>query len=128
MSSSLIKNSVVGIILFIGITAIFGGVGLIITNGLGVPISQLHGYFPSFTIPGLILFLVGAINLIAIRLLKVNHKFQYEFAVTAAFGMLIFEISELYIVQYAHWLQLLYSALSILLLILVMFLLRRRYD
>ncbi len=128
MSSYLIKNLVIGILLFVGITAIFGGVSLIITNGLGATVPQLHGYFHSFTVPGLILFLVGAISLSAIWLLFIHHKFQYELAVTAALGMLIFEISELYIVQYPHWLQLLYSALSIIVLILVMFLLRRKYD
>jgi hypothetical protein len=128
MSSYLIKNFAIGILLFIGITAIFGGVSLIITNGLGTTVPQLHGYFQSFAIPGLMLFLVGAINIGAAWLLIIHHKFQYELITSAALGMLIYEVSELYIVQYPHWLQLFYSALSITLLIFIMLLLRRNYD
>jgi hypothetical protein len=47
-----------------GLAAVGGGAGLIMTNGLGMPLESLEGSpFASYVIPGMVLLAVGIINL-----------------------------------------------------------------
>lgn len=63
----MVTNRVARIVLevLMGLAAVGSGIGLILTNGLGMPLESLEGSpFGSYTIPGLVLLLVGVINLV----------------------------------------------------------------
>ncbi len=98
-------------------------------NGLGMQISSLHGYFPSFILPGLILgFVVGGTHLIASYLLIKNQKFSPEASAVAGFGMIIWIYTEMYIIQNPHWLQTFYFVVGIITLIATMGLFKYRQN
>lgn len=115
------------IYLFIAITATVGGVSLIITNGLGAPLSFLSNtIFNSYFFPGILLMAVGVVNFLAFWLLMKNIAFSYEMGVCAGFGIMIFEFFEVYIIRQSHWLQIVYFFLGIFTIVLVMFLNRKK--
>lgn len=61
--------------LFMGISAIVGGIGLMI-NRLGMPQSALdHTPFEQFTIPGIILMTVGGVLVAAGWMVWIRHSF-----------------------------------------------------
>ena len=73
------------------VSAVGGGVGLILGNGMGMPLSWLDGTpFDSFVIPGLVLLLVvGGTQALAV-LLQHRHLPWYTAAAgVAGFGMII---------------------------------------
>jgi hypothetical protein len=111
-------RQIFGIILFIiGLSAISGGIGLI-TNKIAPPISLLHGYFPSYLIPGIILtFVVGGTHLLAAFSIFKKIKIAPELSAVAGFGMLIWLFTEIYIIQTGDVLQIIYFALGIMTLI-----------
>lgn len=112
---------------FIGLTALYGGYGLLCKDGLGIPVESLHGVFRSFFVPGLILFLVvGGTHILASVLLWRGTQGQYEAVATAGFGLLIWEFTELYIMREPHWLQALYFCFGLATLVVTMVLLRYR--
>lgn len=121
------RKLLIALLLFLGITAAIGGMQLIRTNGMGMPIDWLSkSPFPNFIIPGFILLLiVGGSSLLAAFLHIKNHKYAIEASVTAGFGILIWIFTELMMIPHASFLQVIYFALGILILILSMFLLRK---
>lgn len=105
--------------LLIGLSCLAGGFGLVFQDGLGMPLSYLDSSpFKSFLWPGLILFfVVGGTQLFAAwQLFKKKNAALYAAAV-AGFGLLLWIFIESYIVPDPHWLQLLYFALGLLILI-----------
>lgn len=114
----------------IGITAVIGGIGLITTNGLGMPLSYLsNSVFPSFVIPGILLAgVVGGSNLLALLLLLRKHKYMLEGAAVGGFGIIIWIFGELYIIGHAHVLQAIYFALGVAMLIMIMLLQKSYYH
>ncbi len=121
------KKVLVALLLFLGITSVIGGVQLIRTNGMGMPISSLQNTpFPNFIIPGLILlFIVGGTSLTAAILQIKKHKYAIETSVTAGFGIQIWVVTELFMLTHKSFLQAIYFTLGVLILILSMFLLRK---
>lgn len=124
------KKALIALLLFLGLTACIGGVSLITTNGMGMPIAWLSNTpFPNFIIPGLILlFIVGGTSLLAAFLQIKNHKYAIEASVTAGFGILIWIFVELMILPHASFLQAIYFGIGILILILSMFLLKKAHK
>lgn len=112
----------VAIEIIIGITAVVGGINLIATNGLGMPISYLeHSPFQSFIFPGLLLsIIIGGTNIIASVLVIKKSDFMLEFSAVAGFGIMLWIFGELYIIGHSHWLQVLYFALGTIILISIM--------
>jgi hypothetical protein len=104
----------------VGISAVAGGVGLITTGGLGMPLSVLSDtIFDSFFIPGLILaFIVGGTQLLAAVAIYRRKKYAVEVSAIAAFGLLIWLFTEAMILRERNMLQVLYFGLAILSLIL----------
>ena len=128
MKNKVLKSILIFIQFFIGLTALVGGSSLITSNGLGVPVEWLHGYFKSFLIPGAALVVVGFINLFAAWCFYAKKEYRFEVGAIAGFSIIIFEIVELYIVLHSQWLQLLYSALGIICLSIVMIIMKKKYD
>ncbi len=123
----MLKRILFAIHLLIGITAILGGLGLIGTNGLGVPVSFLGGsIFASYFFPGVLLIMVGVVNLVAFWLLIRNMVASYEASTCAGLGIIIFEFSEVYIIKQSHWLQVFYFILGILVVVLTQLLNRKK--
>ena len=61
--------------ILMGLAAVGGGVGLILTNGLGMPVEWLEGSpFGSYTIPGVVLLAVGIINLVSAAAVLRHHR------------------------------------------------------
>ena len=106
----------------VGVTAAGGGIGLITTDGLGMPVSWLkNSPFPSYLIPGLILFFaVGGTNICAAAIGLKNYRHPYAASAVAGFGLLIWIFTEIYIIGHSHWLQFFYFGTGILILILAM--------
>jgi hypothetical protein len=122
----ILRIKLIVLLLFGALSAFAGGFGLIFMNGLNMPLSYLTGSpFHTFFGPGLILFfVVGGTNLLgAITVLK-NNKYATEWAAVAGFGLEIWIYTELYIIKQATWLQTLYFALGIIILILTIAMLR----
>ncbi len=108
--------------IFVGITSASSGVQLVLTNGLGMPIPYLkNSPFTSFLIPGLILiFVVGGLHLLAGFLTLKNKVFKLEISAIAAFGLLIWIFTEMYIIGKSSVLQTLYFSVGILELVLIL--------
>jgi len=127
-SSAKMKKILIGILLLQGISAIFGGVELVRTNGMGMPISWLaNSPFNSFLIPGLILMIiVGGTSLSACYLLINNNKYQYESSAIAGFGIQIWIFVQIYLIQQGSLLQAIYFSSGIIILILTIRLLKTK--
>lgn len=102
-------------------SAFAGGYGMIVSNGLGMPISYLNGtLFDSWILPGFILFgIVGGTQIIAVFLLIRNSEWQHFGLAVAGFGMIVWIFCEMYITGITHWLQILYFSLGIMELTIV---------
>lgn len=112
--------------IFCGLTAFAGGAALIFMNGLGMPIEWLGGIFNSYFWPGFILaVVVGGVNLTAAAFLWKNYRLWAEASATAGFGLLIWILTELYIIGQPHWLQVFYFGAGILILVLTMQIMKR---
>lgn len=116
------------VLFFLGITAVIGGIELIRTNGMGMPQEWLSTTpFSSFLIPGLVLSLIiGGTSLLAILLLIRHHKYGLEASAIAGFGIQIWIFTQIYMVRHASFLQILYFATGILILIFTILLLREK--
>jgi len=126
-SSSILIFVLIILEFFVGVTAVQGGFGLIITNGLGVPVYLLSGSpFDSFLIPGLfLLFVVGGTSLAASYSLLRKYKRALDFSAISGISLLIFEFVQLYVIRIDHVLQIVYFGAGILILALTIILLRR---
>ena len=121
------KKLLIALLLFLGITAAMGGIQLIRTNGMGMPMSSLQNTpFSSFIMPGFILlFIVGGTSLLAAFLHIKNHKYAIEASVTAGFGIQIWVTTELFMLTHRSFLQAIFFTLGVIILILSMFLLKK---
>jgi len=110
---------------FNALSAIGGGIAILATNGLGMPLSMLSsGPFSSFTGPGLILLIViGGTQTAAAVLLLRRSPSALAWAAVAGFGMVIWIFVETGIIAGMSWLQVLYFATGVLQLALVLALL-----
>jgi len=104
------------------VSAAIGGIDLAFNGAkmMDLPKEYLT-VFSSFVIPGLILlFIVGGANFIAgITVLKRSKK-AVEWSAVAGFGSVIWFFSELYIFRGTHYIQIIYFAVSIAILILTL--------
>jgi hypothetical protein len=133
MKSSTARNILISLLLFLGVSAIGGGLLLIISpSGKllgGLPLSILeHSPFSDFLIPGIILFLVLGFFpcLISLALIKkpTNRLAEYfnffkdmhwawSFCIYMAFALIIWIQVETIFVQGVGWLQTFYMLYAI---------------
>lgn len=113
------------ITIFQALSAIAGGIGILATNGLGMPPSLLEASpFTTFVWPGLILLVViGGTQTVAAVLLLARHDSGLTWSSIAGFGMIIWIFTETGIIRGLSWLQVLYFASGCAQLALVVILL-----
>ena len=116
------------LLLFTGLVSIISGIMMIITNGMGIPVSWLEGtVFTSYLIPGLILLIVIAgVTILAGILLIMRKKGALEAATASGFGLLIWLFTEMYILTTmgSHFLHAIIFTEALVILIATMILLR----
>ena len=117
------KQKTLSVLIFlVGVSAIVGGYGIIAENGLGMPRDFLKtSIFHSFFWPGVILFgVVGGTQIFASVALWLNAGFRRELLAIAGFGLAIWIFVQLYIIESAHILQVIYFTIAIFELISAM--------
>ena len=116
------------LLLFTGLVSIISGIMMIVTNGMGMPVSWLEGtVFTSYLIPGLILLIVIAgVTILAGILLIMRKKGALEAAAASGFGLLIWLFTEMYILTTmgSHFLHAIIFTEALVILIATMILLR----
>ena len=116
------------LLLFTGLISIISGIMMIVTNGMGMPVSLLEGTsFRSYLIPGLILLIVIAgVTILAGTLLIMRRKGAIEASAASGFGLLIWLFTEMYILTTmdSHFLHAIIFTEALVILIATMILLR----
>ncbi|MGK9147791.1 pyridoxamine 5'-phosphate oxidase family protein [Plantibacter flavus] len=107
------------------LSAVVGGVAMLLTNGLGMPTSFLAGGpFTGFLVPALILVLVvGGTQTAAAVLLLARREAALVWTAVAGFGLVIWIVVETAMIRGFSWLQLVYFTTGVLQVILVVALL-----
>ena len=129
MSARLVRETahwtLVVVTIFNAVSALAGGIAILATNGLGMPLSMLaHGPFSTFTGPGLILVaVVGGTQTASAILLLLRKESAFLWTAVAGFGLTIWIFVETGIIAGMSWLQALYFATGVAQLILVLALL-----
>ena len=97
---------------FNALSAVGGGIAILLTDGLGMPASMLAGSpFSSFTWPAVILILViGGSQAVAAVLLIARREAALVASAIAGLGMLVWIFTETGIIAGISWLQILYFA------------------
>ncbi|PJJ63322.1 hypothetical protein [Compostimonas suwonensis] len=113
--------SLVVITLFNALSAIGGGIGILVTDGLGMPDSFLEGGpFSTFVWPGVILLVViGGSQALAGGLLLARRDSALLWSAVAGFGMVIWIFVETGMIRGISVLQILYFVTGALQLALV---------
>jgi hypothetical protein len=106
---------------FHALSAVGGGIGMVVADGLSMPKSLLaNSPFSTFLIPGLILLVVvGGTQSAASILLFRRNPSALLWSAVAGFGMLIWIIAEIAMIHALTWAQLIYVVSGFLQLILV---------
>jgi hypothetical protein len=110
---------------FNALSAVGGGIAVVATGGMGMPVSMLAGGpFTSFALPGVILLVVvGGTQTTALVLLLARRAPALLWAAIAGFGMVIWIFVETGIIAGISALQVIYFVTGILQLALVLALL-----
>ncbi|MEA5455170.1 hypothetical protein SPF06_10600 [Sinomonas sp. JGH33] len=101
---------------FNALSAIGGGAGALLTDGLGAPRSILDSTpFRSFVLPALILLVVvgGTQTVAAVQLVR-RAPSSLLWSAVAGFGMIIWITTEVMMILGFSWLQVLYFAAGVL--------------
>ncbi|WP_395639509.1 hypothetical protein [Pseudolysinimonas sp.] len=119
------RRTLVGVLAFTLISAVGGGVAMLATDGLGMPVAMLaNGPFSGFVGPALILmFVVGGTHALAGVLLVLRRESALLWSAVAGFGVMIWIYVETGIIAGNSWLQVIYFATGVVELVLVLALL-----
>lgn len=135
MKTKAARNTLLFLLAFLGLGAIFGGGILIISPGgklFGMPLSMLQNSpFNSFLVPGIILFLVlGVVPMLLVFALlkkpknKLAEQFNFfndmhwswTFTMYVAFALIGWIQIEMLFLGGAHWLQTCYMFLAVMII------------
>jgi hypothetical protein len=107
--------------LFSALSAVGGGAGMVVADGLSMPKSLLaDSPFATFLLPGLILaVVVGGSQTFASVLLLQHRPSAFVWSAVAGFGMVIWIIVEIGVIHVLGWAQLVYVVSGLLQLVLV---------
>ncbi|MGA7988880.1 MAG: hypothetical protein WCB51_10840 [Candidatus Dormiibacterota bacterium] len=108
MSRSARTRALYGLNLFLGLTAVAGGVALL-TGLIKIPVSALAGSpFSDFTVPAILLaVIIGGPSLLAAWLVHLNLDLGAQVSAVSGGAIVIFEIVEWNIIGFV-WLQAVY--------------------
>ena len=100
--------------LFLGFTAVAGGVALLV-GWIKIPLSSLAGSpFSDYTVPAVLLTLViGGSAMLAARLVHLGNSLGLPASAIAGGAIIVFEIVEWSVIGFA-WLQAAYMAIGLL--------------
>jgi hypothetical protein len=102
------RASLLTVLGYEGAGALVGG-SLLIAKPDGrymdIPVTVMHGSFASFLIPGVILFLLGALNLVAFLAVWRRSLADWVAAGLALVGLAVWFIVEIVILRELHWLH-----------------------
>ena len=70
-----------------------------------MPVEMMHGFFPDFLIPGIILFGLGILNLLAFVSVLLRKPSDWLMVCLALGGLFIWFIAEIIIIRELHWLH-----------------------
>jgi hypothetical protein len=100
--------------LFLGFTAVAGGVALLV-GWIKIPLSSLAGSpFSDYTVPAVLLTLViGGSAMLAARLVHLGNSLGLPASAIAGGAIIVFEIVEWSVIGFA-WLQAAYMAIGVL--------------
>jgi hypothetical protein len=102
-----------------GLAAVGGSVGLILTNGLGMPVEWLKGSpFGSYTIPGLVLLVVGSINLAGAAGVLPRHRWGAPVSAVAGLMWMEWFVVQVAVVSFVSWQQPDYFVIGVLIIAL----------
>ena len=106
---------------FSGLSAVGGGIGMVVADGLSMPKTFLaDSPFSTYLVPGLILCVaVGGPQVLASALLIAKRESALLWSAVAGFGMLIWILVEIGIIHEFGWAQTIYVVAGLLQLILV---------
>ena len=106
---------------FSGLSAVGGGIGMMVADGLSMPKSFLaDSPFSTYLIPGLILcVVVGGTQALASAFLIAKRESALLWSAVAGFGMLIWILTEIGIIHEFGWAQMIYVVAGLLQLVLV---------
>jgi len=114
-------RSLVIVSIFHALSAVGGGLGMVVADGLSMPKSLLaNSPFTTFLFPGLILAVVvgGTQTMASLRLLQ-HRPSALLWSAVAGFGMTIWIVAEIGFLQVLSWAQLTYVVSGLLQLLLV---------
>lgn len=113
-------------LLLIGLSAVGGGINLLLNNGGGLPVELLANTpFTNYFWPGIILLIVvGGTHFLAALSLWIKHTYTQEITAVAGFGLLIWIFTQVCMIGGTHWLQVLYFGLGLLTVVISLVLLR----
>lgn len=100
------------ILAFEGLGGIFGGSLLIAAPDghlMDMPVTLMHGTFPDFLIPGIILTGMGILASIACVVVFFKSRLDWVLAYTALIGFTIWFAVEIAILRELHWLQIVWG-------------------
>ena len=122
---STVRWALIVLCLFQAVSALGGGVGILVADGMGMPAHFLEGGpFTSFVWPGLILLVVvGGTQAVSAGLLLRRRESGLLWSAVAGFGMIIWIFVETVMIGGFSWLQALYFITGIAQLTLVLTLL-----
>ncbi len=95
-----------------GIGGVLGGILLSVAPDghlMDMSTKIMHGFFPDFLIPGLILTGLGVLNLLSFIAVIRNTKAGWLFANTAMIGFTIWFVVEIAILRELHWLHIMWG-------------------
>ena len=116
------------LLIFTGVISVISGIMMIVTNGMGLPLTWLEGtVFTSYLIPGLILLIIIAgVTFLAGILLLMRKKGALEASAASGFGLLIWLFTEMYVLTKmgSHFLHAIIFTEALVILIATMILLK----
>jgi hypothetical protein len=116
MNRGLRRTVLLDLNLFLGATAVAGGVGLL-TGLIKIPLSSLAGGpFSDYTVPAVLLVVaVGGTSLLAAWFVHLKLSVGVPASVVAGAAIIVFEIVEWSVIGFA-WLQAAYMAIGVLII------------
>jgi hypothetical protein len=102
------RRTLLSILGYEGLGGLVGGTLLIASPDgslMDMPVDILHGRFPNFLVPGIILTAMGLITVFAFFAVMKRARYDWVASYTALWGYTIWFIVEIVILEELHWLH-----------------------